>query len=103
MDDSFHLNTGLLRDQVLVILEEARIAQQLRDRIETLKNSSEEGLKPQYRAIQGKVDNLIHYYKKMAETLENVIAEAIKLNRQISQLVQDNSDEAKNKISHSLL
>lgn len=102
MDDSINLNTRLLRDQVFVILEEAKIAQQLHERIERLINCSDDSIKPQCRIIQGKVDNLIRYYKKMAETLENISAEAIKVNQKIAQMIQDDRDEAKNKITHSI-
>ena len=103
MDEDIHIDTGLLRDQVSVIQEEKRVAQQLYDKVEMLKNLSEDGVRAQYQSILGRIDKMVQYYSKMAEAMEYVTDEALNLHRQLENLVHDDTVNADNDISKRFL
>lgn len=103
MDESVHIDTRLLRDQVSAILEEKRIAQQLLRKVEMLKSTGDDSTSIQLQAIISKVQNLVRYYEKMAGVLEDVGDEAVRLSRFFTQLIRDERDESNNSISHRFL
>lgn len=100
MDENIHIDTGLLREHVSVILEEKRIAEQLLYQVEKLRKLSSDSVGPQYNAIVKKIENLIQYYRRMAEALETLGDDAVMLYREIAQKLQDDNDKAKRDISN---
>ena len=92
MNEDIYVDTRLLRDHVFDIRRETAITQELRDRIEVLRRLGDGSNDPQYRSIQNRVDLLISYFQKMAETLENAADQADAISRIYNELLQDESD-----------
>lgn len=103
MEKSIYIDTRLLRDHVSIILEEKRIAQQLYSQVNQLKRSDESVFGPQCHEALSKIDTLIRYYQMMANALEEVGDNAVALSREISRILQDDTDEVKRHYSNVML
>jgi len=103
VDGSIHVDTGLLREHVSVVLEEKRIAMELQSHVETLMRISGDSARPQYQSILNRIENLVLYYQKMADALETVGEDAVMLHREIASKLRDDNDEATHVVSQHLM
>lgn len=103
MDESIHIDTGLLREQVSVVREEKRIALELQSQVEKLKRTGDESSVAYYNDLLDRIEILVQYYGRMSDALETVGDDAVLLYRNLAQTLEDEKDAAKDTINHVFL
>ena len=98
IDNTYLVDTRYLRDLVLKLREDKKIASQLYENIAVMRNLDDPEVSQKYNSLLYEINQLNEYFKIMADTLDMIEQEAVILSSSIKNII--NSDaETVNKIS----
>ena len=101
-EDGIFVNTGFLREHVLKLRTEKKIALELRENVEAMKYLVELDELYKIQAILRDIDMMIDYFEKMADSMDTIGNEAVYLSRTIGGIVQDDTDATKSVVSKEI-
>lgn len=101
--NAFFVDTRYLRDHVSALLDEKKIALQLYEQIKSMKNLDEPFLYQKYNLVMNDIDQLVGYFQKMAESLEYIEQEAIKLSGSLREIINEDAVKVNIAVSESFM
>lgn len=103
MDEGVRIDLRLLRDYMSAVLKEKRLAQELYSKVEGVSRFSDDSSRLQYRKILSRIENLIHFYQRLGETLQGVEENTIAIHREIMTRLREETDEGKRVLPNACL
>ena len=101
--DGTFVNTGLLRDHVVKLREEKKIAIQLYESVLIMKKLSDPAVSYQYNSILYNIDQMIEYFDRMAKLLADVEDDATHLAMEIKMIIEDNTGQTRRRVSDAIM
>ena len=102
-ESGLFVDTGLLRDHVSKLRNEKKIASQLYANTVAMKGLDVQNSSYQYDLILRDIDQLVVYFKKMADLLDHVDDEAVQLSRMVGGMIENDSERIQKIVSNTFM
>ena len=103
IENNFLVDTRYLRDHVLKLYEEKKLANQIYDKVSVMRNIDDPAVSQKYNSILYETRQLIDYFQKMIDTLNQIEQETIRLSNSIKFNIEGNTETVRDATSKSFL
>ena len=95
MASQYFFDVWSLRDHVLQINEERRIVQCLQNAVCQTRDCGDPALWREYNQALNTVENLEHYFSRMAQVLESAVEDTVNTQKDIERLIEEGTYQLK--------